>query len=209
MFYQLYEKFLSWIDKSASLNTFVGLLVGIVGLILTILYNRREKHDKIVTNEAKEQTELEETFIGVSLKVDHISRRMIGYGASEENIIQAGHFKGNYEVEAELTITIQNESPNTLYAIEVSYIPNQYIQKYTLIDTRENKLQPIEGNKYVNFKLLIKNEYSDMYAQDVDKEFGSKVYMVGKGVSLLNGSKISIKYKDAKYKEHVKTQAFV
>ncbi len=131
---------------------------------------------------------------------------MTGYGASEGRIIQAGHFKANYEVEAELTITIQNESPNTIYEVEVSYIPNQYTQKYTLTDTRDNKLQPLEGDKHFEFRLRIMNEYFDMYAQDVDKEFGSRVCNVGKGVSFLNGSEICINYKDAKHKAYTKTE---
>lgn len=49
----------------------------------------------------------------------------------------------------------------------------------------------------------------DMYAQDVDQEFGNKVYMVGKGISFLNGSKIFIRYKDSKYREHTKTETIL
>lgn len=147
-----------------------------------------------------------DTFIGVSIKVDHTSRRMTGYGVSEGNIIQAGHFKANYEVEAELTIIIQNESPNTIYEVEVSYLPNQYTQKYTLTDTRDNKLKPLEGDKHFEFRLRIMDEYYDMYAQDVDNEFGSRINKVGKGVSLLNGSKIYIRYKDSEHKEHFVTE---
>lgn len=209
MYIQIYENFISWIDKSANLNTFLGLLVGIVGVILAIYLYRKQKRDTIVSTEKNEQPELDETFLGVYLKVDHTFRKITGYGASEGDIIQAGHFNGNYEVEAELTITIQNESHNTIYAVEVSYIPNQYTQKYTLVDTRDNRLQPLEGNKHFEFKLLIKNEYYDMHAQDVDKEFGSKIYMVGKGVSLLNGSKVCIKYKDSKHREHTKTETIL
>lgn len=147
-----------------------------------------------------------DTHLGISIKVEHTSRKMTGYGISEGSVIQAGQFKANYEVEAELTITIQNESPNTIYKVEVSYIPNQYTQKYTLTDTRDNKLQPLEGDKHFDFKLRIMNEYFDKYAQDVDNEFGRRIIKVGKGVSFLNGSKIYIKYMDSKHKEHLVTK---
>lgn len=205
MYILLYEDFQNWLDKSANLITFVGLLVGIAGVILTVYLYRKQKRDMIAPTEVKEQPELDAPILGVYLKVNHTSRRLTGYGASEGDIIQAGHFKGNYEVEAELTVTIQNESPNTIYTVEVSYIPNQYSKIYSLVDTRDKKIQPLEGNKYFEFKLRIKNEYYDMYAQDVDKEFSS-IYMVGKGVSPLNGSKICIKYKDSKHREHTKVE---
>lgn len=201
-----YEHFLRWIDDSANMNTFLGLIAGIAGLILAIYIYNKQKRSTTLSTENGVQSELEETYLGVAIKVDHTSRRMTGYGASEGSVIQAGHFKANYEVEAEWTITIQNESPNTIYEVEVSYIPNQYTQKYTLTDTRDNKLQPLEGDKHFEFRLRIMNEYFDMYAQDVDKEFGSKVYNVGKGVSLLNGSEICIKYKDVKHKAYTKTE---
>ena len=202
----VYEDFQRWIDDSANMNTFVGLLVGIASLILAVYFYKKQKRSTALSTENSIQPELEETYLGVAIKVDHTSRRMTGYGASEGSVIQAGHFKANYEVEAELTITIQNESPNTIYGVEVSYIPNQYTQKYTLTDTRDNKLQPLEGDKYIEFRLRIMKEYYDMYAQDVDKEFGSRVCKVGKGVSLLNGSSICINYRDAKHNEHTITE---
>ena len=202
----VYEGFLRWIDNSANMNTFLGLIAGIVGLILTVYFYKKQKRSTTLLTENSIQPEIEETYLGVAIKVDHTSRRMTGYGASEGSVIQAGHFKANYEVEAELTMTIQNESQNTIYEVEVSYIPNQYTQKYTLTDTRDNKLQPLEGDKHFEFRLRIMNEYFDMYAQDVDNEFGSRINKVGKGVSLLNGSKINIRYKDSKHKAYTKTE---
>ncbi len=184
--------------ENKTLTTIIPLVIG--GLITHLI---RKLYDFIFELFNRKSVE---TFIGVTIKVDNTSRRMTGYGASEGRIIQAGHFKANYEVEAELTITIQNESPNTIYEVEVSYIPNQYTQKYTLTDTRDNKLQPLEGDKHFEFRLRIMNEYFDMYAQDVDKEFGSRVCNVGKGVSFLNGSEICINYKDAKHKAYTKTE---
>ena len=201
-----YENFARWIDKSANINTFVGLLVGIASLILAVYFYKKQKRSNMLSTETIVEPESVETYLGSAIKLDHTSRRMTGYGASEGSVIQAGHFKANYEVEAELTITIQNESPNTIYELGVSYIPNQYTQKYTLADTRDNKLQPLEGDKHFEFRLRIMNEYFDMYAQDVDKEFGSRVCNVGKGVSLLNGSEICISYKDAKHKKYTKTE---
>ena len=202
----IYEDFQRWIDDSANMNTFLGLIAGIVGLALTVFLYKKQNRSTALSAENSIQPELEKTYLGVAIKVDHTSRRMTGYGASEGNVIQAGHFKANYEVEAELTITIQNESPNTIYEVEVSYIPNQYTQKYTLTDTRDNKLQPLEGDKHFEFRLRVMNEYFDKYAQDVDNEFGSRINKVGKGVSLLTGSKICISYKDAKHNEHTFTE---
>lgn len=184
--------------ENKTLTTIIPLVIG--GLITHLI---RKLYDFIFELFNRKSVE---TFIGVAIKVDHTSRRMTGYGASEGRIIQAGHFKANYEVEAELTITIQNESPNTIYEVELSYIPNQYTQKYTLTDTRDNKLQPLEGDKHFEFRLRIMNDYFDKYAQDVDNEFGSRINKVGKGVSLLNGSKINIRYKDSKHKAYTKTE---
>lgn len=186
--------------ENKTLTTIIPLVIG--GLITHLI---RKLYDFIFELFNRKSVE---TFIGVAINVDHTSRRMTGYGASEGRIIQAGHFKANYEVEAELTITIQNESPNTIYEVEVSYIPNQYTQKYTLTDTRDNKLQPLEGDKHFEFRLRIMNEYFDKYAQDVDNEFGCRINKVGKGVSLLNGSKINIRYKDSKHKAYTKTEVF-
>ena len=148
---------------------------------------------------------VEKPFLGVLIKVDHTSRRFTGYGASCGEVIQAGNFKANYEVEAELKVTIQNESPYTAYELDVSYAPNQYSQKYTLIDKRENKLQPLEGNKHVDFTLRIMNHYYDVFASDVDKDI-QKLYKIGKDTSNLNGSKLIIRYKDSKHKAQVKTE---
>ena len=139
-------------------------------------------------------------FLGVSISVDHASRKFIGYGASCGEIIQAGNFKANYEVEVELNITIQNESPTTIYEIDVSYTPNHYSNDYTFIDLRQNKLQPLEGNKHFDFKLRIMNVYYDVYAHDVDKDI-HKIYKIGKDISLLNGAKFIIKYRDSQHKE--------
>ena len=130
---------------------------------------------------------------------------MTGYGASEGEVIQAGHFKANYDVEAELIVIIQNESSETIYELEVSFTPNQYLQKYTLIDGRENKLQPLEGNKHFDFKLRILNHYYDVYYQEVDKDM-LKINKAGKDISLLNGSKIIVKYLDSIHKLHLKTE---
>lgn len=144
-------------------------------------------------------------FLGVSISVDHASRKFIGYGASCGEIIQAGDFKANYEVEVELDITIQNESPITIYEIDVSYTPNHYSSQYSFIDSRQNKLQPLEGNKHFVFKLRIMKVYYDVYVYEVEKDI-QQIYKVGKGVSLLNGSEITVKYKDSKHKQHIKTE---
>lgn len=148
---------------------------------------------------------IEKPFLGVLIKVDHTSRRFTGYGASCGEVIQAGYFKANYEVELELNVTIQNESPYTAYELDVSYIPNQYLEDYILIDNRENKLQPLEGNKHFVFTLRIMRQYYDVYASEVDKDI-QQIYKLGKEISLLNGSKLIIKYKDSKHEDLVKTE---
>ena len=66
-----------------------------------------------------------EPFLGISFKVGHTSRRMIGYGTSCGEVIQAGYFKANYEVELELTFTIQNESTETIYELELFFFQTQ------------------------------------------------------------------------------------
>lgn len=144
----------------------------------------------------------ETPYLGVLIKVDHTSRRMTGYGASCGEIIQAGNFKANYEVEVELNITVQNESPYTAYGLSISYSPNEYSKNYTLIDNRENKLQPLAGDNHFDFSLRIMKRYYDVYSSDVDKE----VYKIGKGISPLNGSMLNIKYIDSKQKEHTRTE---
>ena len=144
-------------------------------------------------------------FLGVSISVDHASRKFIGYGASCGEIIQAGDFKANYEVEVELDITIQNESPITINEIDVSYTPNHYSSQYSFIDSRQNKLQPLEGNKHFVFILRIMKVYYDVYVYEVNKDI-QQIYKVGKGISLLNGSEIIVKYKDSKHKQHIKTE---
>lgn len=195
----------TWIDNYANLNTFLGLLVGIVGIILAVYFYKNQKDSIRTTEETDATSEPEEPYLGVSINVDHVSRRMTGYGTSEGKVIQAGNFKANYEVEAELIVTIQNESLDALYQLEVSFTPNLYSQKYTLIDSRENKLQPLKGNEHFNFTLRIMNYYYDVYHQDVDKDI-KKIYKVGKDTSLLSGSKIDIKYLDSKHKAHLKTE---
>lgn len=75
-------------------------------------------------------------FLGVLIKTNHKSRRIIGFGSSCGNVVSAGHFKADYEIEVELNVIIQNESPYTVYEVDVSYAPNQYSEKYTLIDKR-------------------------------------------------------------------------
>lgn len=185
-----------WPDNKV-LTTIIPLLVG--GLITHFI---RKAFDFIL--ELYNKNEII-PYIGVSIKVDYAFRRMTGYGASEGRIIQAGHFKANYEVETELIVTIQNESPVTIYELEVSYNPNNYTKQYTLIDNRENKLQPLEANKHFEFRLRIMNHYYDVYYQEVDKDI-RKIYKVGKDISLLNGSKLNIKYLDSKHKVHFKTE---
>ena len=150
----------------------------------------------------------EKPFLGVFIKVDHASRRFAGFGATCGEIIPAGNFKANYEVEAELNVSIQNESPYTVYELDVTYIPNQYSSNYTLRDTRDNKIQPLEGNKHVDFVLRITNHYYDVYASDVDMDL-QKLYKIGNDLSLLNGSKFNLKYRDSKHKAHFKTEVLV
>lgn len=147
----------------------------------------------------------EQPFWGVSFKVDNTLRKFVAYGASCGRVIQAGNFKADYDLEVEMTITIQNESPYTAYNLNVSYLPNDYSKLYTLIDSRENKLQPLEGNGHVDFTLRIMSHYYDVYAFEVDKDI-QQIYKIGKEESLLNGSKLVIKYCDAKHKEHIKTE---
>ena len=141
-------------------------------------------------------------FLGVLIMVDHTSRRMTGYGASCGEVIPAGNFKANYEVEVELNITVQNESPYTAYGLKLSYTPNEYSKNYTLIDNRENKLHPLVGNNHFDFTLRILKHYYDVFASDVDKE----IYKIGKGISPLNGSKLTVNYLDSKHKEHIRTE---
>ena len=147
----------------------------------------------------------EQPFWGVSFKVDNALRKFVAYGASCGRVIQAGSFKADYDLEVEMIITIQNESPYTAYNLNVSYLPNDYSKLYTLIDSRENKLQPLEGNGHVDFTLRIMSHYYDVYAFEVDKDI-QQIYKIGKEESLLNGSKLVIKYCDAKHKEHIKTE---
>lgn len=144
----------------------------------------------------------ETPYLGVFIKVNHTSRRIIGFGSSCGKVVPAGHYRADHEVEVELNVTIQNESPYTAYELDVSYAPNQYSEKYTLIDNRENKLQPLEGNKHFDFTLRIMKHYYDVYASDVEKE----VFRIGKGISPLNGSKLIIKFKDSRHKAQVKTE---
>ncbi len=80
-----------------------------------------------------------------------------------------------------------------------------YTQKFSLIDSRVNKLQPLKGNEHFNFTLRILNNYYDVYHQDVDKDI-QRIYKVGKDTSLLNGSKVVIKYLDSKHKTIFKTE---
>lgn len=196
----------SWIDEYANFNTFLGLLIGIISIFLTIyLYKKQIKSSTKQKKETNFYPESVEPYVDISIKVDHVSRRMTGYGASEGEIIQAGRYKANYEVEAELRVTIQNESPDTIYQLEIGFTPNQYSQKYTLIDRRDNNHQPLEGNKHFEFVLRIVNYYYDVYAQDIDKDI-HKIYKVGKDTSLLCGSKINIIYLDSKHKKHSKTK---
>ena len=147
-----------------------------------------------------------EPFIGISYKVSHTFRKMIGYGTSCGEVITAGHYKANYEVELELMVTIQNESIETIYELEVSFVPNSNLSKYKcfLIDQRENKLQPLEGNKHIDFVLRMNSTYYDVYAYDVDKEI-QKINEIGKGISPLNGSVLNLKYRDVKHKAYSKT----
>ena len=49
----------------------------------------------------------EKPFLGVLIKTNHKSRRIIGFGSSCGNVVPAGHFKADYEVEVELNVIIQ------------------------------------------------------------------------------------------------------
>lgn len=180
-------------------TTVVPLVVG--GLITHFI---RKAYDFIFDYYNRNKVD---PFLGISLKVNHTFRKFVGYGASCGDVIQAGNFKANYEVELELIVTIQNESPETIYELEVNFVPNPNLSKYkhTLIDQRENKLQPLEGNKHLDFLLRMNNTYYDVYAYDVDKET-QEINKVGKGISLLNGSLLNVKYRDAKHKTYTKKE---
>ena len=143
-----------------------------------------------------------EPYLGISIEVNNIFRKFIGYGASCGEVIQAGNYKADYEVEIELNITIQNESSYTVYELDVSYIPNHYSKNYNIIDSRQNKLQPLEGNKHIDFKLRITKYYNDVYASDIDNE----TQKIEKEISPLNGSVLNIRYQDSKHKEHIITK---
>ena len=151
-----------------------------------------------------------EPVLATSIKVDNSSRRFLAYGASNGEILQAGNFKADYEVQVELRVTIQNESPDTIYGLEVSFVPNSNLSryKYTIIDPRENKLQPLVGNDHVDFKLRLINNYYDIYAQKVDKEL-RQIHQLGKGPSLLSGSVLNLKYRDVKQKVYNKAVAIL
>lgn len=195
----------SWIDKYANLNTFIGLVVGVVGLILAIYFYKKQmngankKSDKVILPES------DEPYLGVSIKIDHVLQKFVSYGASEGEIIQAGNFRANYEVEVELTIIIQNESPNSVYGLEVSFMPNEYSKNCKMMDSRQNKLEPLECNKHCDFQLRITKLYYDIYASEVDKDL-KEIYKVGKGTSLFSGSTLFIKYRDSKHREYTKTE---
>lgn len=143
----------------------------------------------------------EEPVLGIIIKADNAFRRFVGYGASCGEVIQAGNFKSDYELEADLDVIIQNESSTAVYGLNVGFTPNQYSANYTLIDSRENKLQPLEGNKNVDFKIRIAKTYYDVYASDVDKDL-HEIYKVGKSESLLHGSELIINYLDSRHKAH-------
>lgn len=147
-----------------------------------------------------------EPVLATSIKVDNSSRRFLAYGASNGEVLQAGNFKADYEVQVELRVTIQNESLDTIYGLEVSFVPNSKLSryKYTIIDPRENKLQPLEGNDHIDFKLRLINNFYDIYAQEVDKEL-RQIHQLGKGPNLLSGSVLNLKYRDAKQKKYDRT----
>lgn len=69
------------------------------------------------------------------------------------------------------------------------------------MDERENKLQPLEGNKNVDFKIRIAKTYYDVYASYVDKDL-HEIYKVGKSESLLHGSILIINYLDSRHKTY-------
>lgn len=146
--------------------------------------------------------EQNEPFLGVSIETNNIYRKFIGYGASCGEVIQAGNYKADYQVEIELNIIIQNESSYTVYELDVSYIPNSYSKNYNIIDSRQNILQPLEGNKHIDFKLRIIKYYNDVYASDIDNE----TQKIGKETSPLNGSVLNIMYQDSKHKGHIITK---
>ena len=197
-----------WIDKYANLITFFGLLIGVFGIILTIYFYKKPQNITKLKKETNVSPEVTEPYLGVFIQVDHVFRKFAGYGASCGDVIRIGNFKANYDVEAELIVTIQNESPNTAYELEVSYTPNNYSNNYKLIDTRQNILQPLEGNKHFDFKLRIMQVYYDVYYQDVDKDIHA-MNQVGKGISILNGSSLNLKYRDVKHKVYTKTKVIV
>lgn len=143
-----------------------------------------------------------EPYLGVSIETNNIYRKFIGYGASCGEVIQAGNYKADYQVEIELNIIIQNESSYTVYELDVSYIPNSYSKNYNIIDSRQNILQPLEGNKHIDFKLRIIKYYNDVYASDIDNE----TQKIGKETSPLNGSVLNIMYQDSKHKGHIITK---
>lgn len=146
-----------------------------------------------------------DSFLNISVKIENSSRRFLGYGASCGEVIQAGNFKADYEVEVELDITIQNESNNIIYGLNIGYTPNQYSNNYTIIDSRENKLQPLEANKNIEFRVRIEKMYHDVYAHEVDKDI-RKIYKMGKDVSLLHGSEIIVNYLDSRHKKCCKKE---
>lgn len=201
----IFEYIQGWIDKYANWNTFFGLLIGIIGIILAVYFYKKQQNSTKLKKETDACPEETEPYLGVSIKVDNVFRKFAGYGASCGDVIRIGNFKANYDVEAELIITIQNESLNTAYELEVSYTPNNYSNNYKLIDTRQNKLQPLEGNKHFVFKLRIMQVYYDVYYQDVDKDI-HEINQVGKGTSILSGATINISYRDSKHKLHSKTE---
>ena len=151
-----------------------------------------------------------EPVLATSIKVDNSSRRFLAYGASNGEVLQAGNFKADYEVQAELTVTIQNETPDTIYGLEVNFVPNTKMSRYksTIIDPRENKLQPLKGNEHIDSKLRLINSFYDVYAHEVDKEL-RQIHQLGKGPSLLSGSVLNVKYRDAKGKTYNKSEIIV
>lgn len=146
-----------------------------------------------------------EPVLATSIKVDNSSRRFLAYGASNGEVLQAGNFKADYEVQVELTVTIQNETPETVYNLEVNFVPNSNLSRYrfTLIDPRANKLQPLGGDKHFDYKLRMNSVYHDVYAHEVDKDL-HQIHQLGKGSSPLSGSVLYLKYSDAKQKTYYK-----
>lgn len=179
-------------------TTIVPLIVG--GLITHFV---RKLFDFIFDYFNRDKSE---PVLATSIKIDNSSRMFLAYGASNGEVLQAGNFKADYEVQAELTVTIQNESPNTIYGLEVNFVPNSKMSRYksTIIDPRENKLQPLEGNGHIDFKLRLINNFYDVYAHEVDKEL-RQIHQLGEGPSLLSGSVLNLKYRDAKQKKYDRT----